>query len=112
MLFYLEYRRVPRDAYRVFSKYLDVTLPNVVIDTDEVERYSVEKRGDPDSIKGYYTRSDHTIHLRQDFEARTAIHEFFHHLSNDKKAAYNHDDVYEYAKEVIDRGRLLLPDSG
>lgn len=109
VLYYLEYRRAPRDAFRVFCKYLDnVPLPKVVVDNEVVEDHSKNKKGDPDVINGFYSKPTNTIHLKDDYEPRTAIHEFFHHLSNIRNANYDHDDIYAYADEIIERGRLLL----
>jgi len=108
MVFFLEDKKSPRDAYRVLSKYLDVPTPNVIINTELVERYNLRKYGDPLHSNGYYSRTTMIVHLRNDYITRTAIHEFFHHFSNIRNRRYEEEDVWAYAKEVIRRARLIL----
>jgi hypothetical protein len=108
VLFYLEYRRSPRDAYRVLSKYIGISVPKVIVDTKLVEERSMQGHGKASSVSGYYQRSTNTIFLREDFEAHTAIHEYFHHYSKVKETRYDNKKVREFADEVIHRGRLLL----
>jgi len=108
VLFYLEYRRTPRDAYRVLSKYTGISVPQAVISSEAVEEHSMEKYGEPGKVNGFYRRKTRTIYLKDDFEARTAIHEYFHHYSKEKATKYDDNAVHKYTDEVISRGRLLL----
>jgi hypothetical protein len=108
VVFYLEDRRTPRDAYKILSRYLNVSVPKVVIDTEIVEEHSRGKHGRPDETNGFYRRSELTVYLRHDFETRTAIHEFFHHFAKERDYTFDHDRVYEYADEVIRRASLIL----
>ncbi len=108
VVFYLEDRRTPGDAYRILSRYLNVSVPKVVVDTEMVEQHSFGKHGRPDQTNGFYRRSERTVFLRDDFTTRTAIHEFFHHFAKERDYVFDHDKVYEYADEVIRRARLLL----